>query len=583
MKSLLLLAAIQIQLSPAVPQDSIEGLRKRATRAESEFERLSRQLAPLRFAGSTGATCDEIVGRFCLTYDSGRMPAPEPEKERVTRARRVAIEALRGAFTYEAHRFATSGPLVRYLVEDDRAAEAMSAARLYAMVSGDSVWGPLLLGFAAHAAMEDTLAERLFHEGIARLPPEEKSRVTDLEWLVSPDDRKPYRRLGSEERARFEQRLWLLADPLYLTPGNERWTEHVARYIWARILERTPLVTGMLRWGEDLDQLTLRYGVPQSRTRTPGTFLNDGGMVEHYDPDQLAYMPEDILSRGVPPTPLPGEQWELERPRNRSGYAPASLRRVAAMPHQVTRFPAGERTVLRVDGAITLDSVATGRDSVLAGFLAIADTSVLAWQHETRPVVADTATFAFEATLTPGEYVYAIEALEPATHQAARARYSVELPLSGPAPHLSDPLIAWRFGSGRLPGSRDDPALRPRASLVLAAADTVGLYAEVHGLARTPAGTTRYRVGLSLRKADRGSLPSRIVSWLGDRVGLSEPETPTRLVWTAEGEPGRPAVIAVDVQLGRAGSGSHVFVVAVTDLVTGLTEESRRIVRIEKD
>jgi hypothetical protein len=583
MKSFLLLAVLQIQPSPAVSEDSIAGLRKLARRAESEFERLSRQLAPLRFAGSSGSQCDEIVGRFCLTYDSGRLPEPEPEKERVTVARRVAIEALRGAFTYEAGEFATAGPLVRYLVEDDRSAEAMSAARMYALVSADSVWGPLLLGFAAHAALEDTLAERLFAEAIPRLSAVERKKVTDLEWLLSYDDRKPYGRLSPVERTRFERRLWRLADPLYLTPGNERWTEHVARFIWARILERTPMVTGMLRWGEDLDQLTIRYGVPQSRTRTPGTFMNDGGMIEHYDPDQLAWMPEDVLSRGVPPAPLPGERWELERPRNRSGYAPGTLRKLSAMSHQATRFPSGDLVVLRVDGDMVLDTVAAGRDSVETGFFALRDTTLAIAQPSVSHVERDSARFAFEALLEPGEYVYAVEALEPVTRQAVRARYAIELPLAGPAPRLSDPLIARPFGGGRLPGGRDDSALRPRTSLVLAAADTVGLYAEVDGLTTTSAGTTRYRVDLSLRKADRASLPSRIVSWLGDKVGLSEPETPTRLAWTAEGVGGGPGIIAVDVQLGRAGSGSHVFVVAVTDLVTGLATESRRIVRIERD
>jgi hypothetical protein len=294
-------------------------------------------------------------------------------------------------------------------------------------------------------------------------------------------------------------------------------------------------------------------------------------------------MPEDVLTRGVPPTPLPGEQWELERPRNRSGYAPGTLRKVAPMFHQVTRFPVGERVVLRIDGEMALDSVAAGRDSVVSGFFALADTAVAVAQQTTLPVERESARFTFEAVLEPGEYVYGIEALEPVTRQAARARYAIELPLAGPAPRLSDPLIERPFGGGRLPGSRDDAALRPRASLVLTDADTVGLYAEVDGLATTAAGTTRYRVDLSLRKADRGSLPSRIVSWLGDKVGLSEPETPTRLAWTAEGVGGGAGVIAVDVQLGRAGSGSYVFVVAVTDLVTGFATESRRIVRIERE
>lgn len=59
--------------APAPDADSIETLRDNARRAEAEFERLARRLAPIKFSSMNGTRCDEIVGRFCLRYDSGEI------------------------------------------------------------------------------------------------------------------------------------------------------------------------------------------------------------------------------------------------------------------------------------------------------------------------------------------------------------------------------------------------------------------------------------------------------------------------------------------------------------------------------
>lgn len=113
--------AAQLQNAGVPPPDSVDRLRRAAQRAEANFERLSRRLIPIRWS-SSGSDCDEIVGRFCLTWDSGRPADPVPEDGRVIDARRDAIEALRGAYSYLPGDFDTSAPLVRYLVEDGRPA-----------------------------------------------------------------------------------------------------------------------------------------------------------------------------------------------------------------------------------------------------------------------------------------------------------------------------------------------------------------------------------------------------------------------------------------------------------------------------
>src|SRR5690606_13805679 len=118
---------------------------------------------------------------------------------------------------------------------------------------------------------------------------------------------------------------------------------------------------------------TLRYGVPVGRERDVSSWTLDVRMIEHFDPDQLAYVPERLRTRGLGEAPLPGEPTPLENPRARSGYAPLTIRRLLPFAHQVTRFPAGDSVVLRVDGALALDSVAleggAGRTAATALFV----------------------------------------------------------------------------------------------------------------------------------------------------------------------------------------------------------------------
>lgn len=580
MKFVLFLAAFQIQ--PTLPADSIERIRRTARNAEARFERLLRTLAPLRWGSSPGTQCDEIVGRFCLTYDSEALPTPEPEAPRVRDARREAIEALRLAFSYEADRLATTRPLVRYLVEDDRATEAVSAARTYDALTGDTVWGPLLLGFALHALAEDTAAERLFDLGLSRFDPEERRRIRDLDWIVSVRDRGFYRGLDDEARRRSEARLWRHADPLYLTPGNERRAEHLSRHVWSRILGMTPIVAGMPRWGRDLEELTVRYGVPMARTRTRGVGLREGGLTEHYDPDALAFIQEDLLSRGPAPTPPPGERWGLEHPRARSSFAPRTLRRLIPLPHQVTRFPNEDRTTVRIDGVLELDSLARGAAVARTGLWLLDEFTMTTLDSVAGSVLVrgDSLRFHHEVEALPGGRLYSLEALEEESGLGGRARYALDLEEPpGSAPIVSDPLLARPFG-GRLPEGREDPRLAPHGELVLAAGDTVGLYAEALRLRPDAEGIRHFRVDLSVRRADRAAFPARAVAWIGRRLGLGSAPQPPRVVWEDRWEAVEPAIIAIDLPLADLPGGLHAVELSVTDLLTGAETTTRKLVRI---
>src|SRR5690606_41534292 len=75
--------------------------------------------------------------------------------------------------------------------------------------------------------------------------------VRSLDWLLRDGERDRYRDLSPEERESYEQTVWTLSDPLYLTPANELWLEHVARYTYSRLMERVRVVRDMVSWRRD--------------------------------------------------------------------------------------------------------------------------------------------------------------------------------------------------------------------------------------------------------------------------------------------------------------------------------------------
>jgi hypothetical protein len=510
------------------------------------------------------------------------------------------VEALRRAFAAAPGDLRVAGALVRYLVEDGRPEEAVSAAEAFAWATEDSTWKSLLVGFGLHARGDDVAALAQFQEGLARLPPEERRRFERVDVLLAHAEESLYRKLDEAEQERYERDLWIIADPLYLTPGNEARAEHYARHVWARLLSQAPVVFGMVPWGRDLDELTLRYGVPAGRERVITGWSFDTQIVERFDPDQLAFVPERLRTEGVPETPAPGDPWPLENPRARSGLAPVTIRRMVPFAHQVTRFPAGDAVVLRVDGALVLDSVAVdsaGANKRVSAALFVLDSAFnhVAERRKSLVLAGDTLHVSFEEILPPGRYVYSLEALEETTRFAGRARYSVNLAsdsspasLALPASDssasslaLSDPLLAWPYGHAPLPRERSAPSLRPRASLELGPSDTVGIYAEVSGLAAAGDGATHYRIEVSMRRTDAAGI-TRAVRWLGRLLGLAGPDRAPRVSWEGAGEPGHTEALAVDLDLGNLDPGLYVIELAVHDLVAGTRRDSRKAIRIVK-
>ncbi len=125
-------------------------------------------------------------------------------------------------------------------------------------------WCDALRGLAAHRVGATVTAEHHFARVLAALPPAEACRWHMLALL-------PRASCAHASPAQDSLRWWL-SDPLWLEPGNDRWTEHLSRHVLFRIFERQEgwLQQANLRpqesksvddWGEELFLTrALRFG-----------------------------------------------------------------------------------------------------------------------------------------------------------------------------------------------------------------------------------------------------------------------------------------------------------------------------------
>src|SRR5262245_12426774 len=166
--------------SPVAGQAQLDTLKVRSDlkRMTAEYERAIRRFAPHRLGGSS-SSCDEIVGRFCLTYDVGPEPDLGPEPEEIKRVRDDVIDAFQKAARQLPRDSSIAGPLIRYLIEGGRAQEAVSEAEAFAQGHRGDAWANLLLGFALHYCDRTEDAEQAFERALKQLDEREARRAAD--------------------------------------------------------------------------------------------------------------------------------------------------------------------------------------------------------------------------------------------------------------------------------------------------------------------------------------------------------------------------------------------------------------------
>jgi hypothetical protein len=567
------------------PADSLRQAERDARTSARHYERLRLSTAPQRFGGGYGDRCDERIGRFCFWFsDPGTPRRPiDEDAPRVVAAREGAIHAHRRWFALAPHEFEAAGPLVRYLVEAGRPAEAAAAARAHVWAAKRSAESLLLLGLAVHYTGAFVAAEEAFDSARATSSDRDRRDLDDLGVLLTSAENALYRRLSAPERARYEETYWALSDPWLMVPGNERRSAHYARHAWARVLARAPHVEGKLRWGRDHTEILIRYGRPTGRQRvmeTASLAHNRLSLVEWFDPRRVALAPPDLLTGGIPAAPPAGVRPEIERDTVRSHYAPLGMRRTRGLVVQPSVFPGSEHGVVRVDALMPPDSLDPRIPIAPRGLLVMLDTlgREVARTAVTPRVRSDSMTvLAAEQAVRPGTYIYRVELRDDATGLGALAQYRVRVP---PARGLtvSDLLVALPVPTGS-PRSRADSSFEASPSLVLRPGQEVGLYAEISGLQPELPGR-RFEVQWWVEGAEDPGLLHRAASWLGRRVGLLGDEEPTRVAWS-ESASEDVQVVFLTLTLNDMGPGLYRLGLLVRDPVTGQERTTTRLIRID--
>lgn len=600
MLRLLLAAAVLLSAAPDPALAAQTGapdpaeLARVARTASFRYESLQRRLAPeTNEGGRRSDQCDERIGRFCFWYDApSERPDPPlpPEPPEVADARVVAVEAHRRWFSAAPDDHQAAGFLIRYLVEDGRSSEAVAAARTHAWAAKRGPDALFILGLALHYAEDFAAAEAVFDSARAAMDEQRRRAVDDVRVLLDRSERGPYADLPPDARERYERRFWAFSDPSFLQPGNERRSGHYARHAWVRIHERAPRVRGKISWGDDHEEILIRFGLPVSRKRIrdfPPSFIqSDPRFIESFDPGSVALVPPTLLTRGLPETPPPGLRHELVRDTAPSSYAPVRLR-LDALDVVVSRFPTHYGARLRFDAVLAPDTIEPRVPVEPRGLVVILDTLGNELSREPSPARrrGDSTVISARAAVPPGEWVYRVEVLDDATALAGLAQYRVSVPspgspLEGDAADprsgftLSDLIVAEPFGDS-LPMAHDDPLLRPYPSLLLPTGTAVGLFAEARGLRREG----RYAVEWSVEEQREGSIFGQAARWLGRRLGLIQREEPLRVRWE-DVAIGGMVPVAVNIDLSEMDDGLYRVRLRVTDEVTGVARTAERLVRL---
>lgn len=341
---MLALSAVGSGVAPADAQvseaDSLELLEK-ARDVQARFERYREERIPPEL-GQGGRGCDDIVGRFCLRFggegEDGEWQVPqEPIEFGMARVRVLRDLADIGA-EIPGDGWVL-GQRVYYMGEvgDWDKAEALAQR----CGGGESWWCTALIGMIRHEQGQWIEASEIFEQALAQMPASEAASWRAPTFLLDGDGIDTFE--GAADKDAIEGRMWLLADPLYLVDGNDRKTEQYARQVLIRIRDEAVNPYGV-EWGDDIEQLTLRYGAERAwerRRALPTASLQDTrSIVGRHHPKGQEFMPPGAALNS--PSDVPAGAWKLEQAKPHTGYAPPYAPDLNALETQVARFRRGD-------------------------------------------------------------------------------------------------------------------------------------------------------------------------------------------------------------------------------------------------
>jgi hypothetical protein len=538
------------------PEDSAQILEAMQDLQE-EFERYRESRTLVEREARPSGVCDERIGRICIWFGGQEEEDIPPEMREVGQARVELIRQLEDAFEQIRDRWVL-GQLVHYLVENRN----VDRADVVAMECGiaETWWCHALRGYALHVYTRYVDAESAFRESLAAMPDSVREAWMTPRYVLTADGVEAFRALPPDERERQWELFWRLSDPLFLFEGNDRLTDHYAR--WVIAMNRRDAADPMgIEWEADLEESLVRYGrnTGYSRVHNPERTFSSGGlqdtrrMVGHHHPQSRGYLfPEQFLES---PSDIPPESWITAPREARTWHAPLYAPDVRGLETQVGRFRRDDR--MMVVGAYRPTVPDDDGQGVVAAWSAEggiegephAALFLVPLNGERNVVVQGgepEGVLSVEAM--PGQYVSGLEVVDLEGRRAWRARQGVvQRPLVPGQVDVSD-LMILREGAP-LPASLDEAIPHVRPGVRLRVGERFPVVWEAYGLGilepvQVTIGFSRGRPGFLER--------------VGEFLGVIEPEQPVDITFEDVG-PDRVQEVfrAVEIALPELDPGEY--------------------------
>jgi hypothetical protein len=517
--------------------DSAE-ISERARNLQARFEYRRRQMLPKFYAGPAERCL--IVGRFCEWHPNVRDYVVPDEGKDIVRARAQLLRELERASATVPGDDWIMGQRIRYLTE----AHDTSATTVARSCRATKWWCDALLGLALHVSGDFAAADSAFALALDSMPAPTRCHWLNLAPLLDDDIRDTYRKLSCAQREAIDARIWWVSDPLYMTPGNERRTEHFSRVLHT-VLQQNSANTYGLSWGGDLAELILRFGWAEKWTQEPSrsTYLDSKPSITGHEREPgyhffLTQPPPDTLAL------IADSVFDIYQFPPREQYAPIYTRGFVRLDAQVARFRRGDSTKVVAAYDVNNDTI-FGRRKFAAAVIAMGD-------ETTAPAKTEVAESPVRNVLTVStpwkSQLIGVELLAKDSAAAARWRSGfAEIPLDSGKISVSDLLFV--DGSPSLPADLDEAVARAHGGTKFSRNQKIGLFWELYG--RTPADTA-LPISLTITPVDQSLLRRAFRA-----LRIAPRLTPLNIRWRENGASGVLSARSVLLDLSLVPAGKY--------------------------
>jgi hypothetical protein len=469
--------------------DSSE-ITRRARDLQARFETRRRHMLPKFYLGPAERCL--IVGRFCEWHPRSQDYVIPDEGNDIRRARAELLRDLERAGNSVPGDDWIIGQRIRYLVEGHDS----SAVNVARSCRATRWWCDALAGLAHHVSGNFAAADSAFSAALHEMPAARRCHWQNLSPLLDDDLRGTYRKMTCAEREAADARIWWVADPLYMTPGNERRTEHFSRVLHT-VLQEDAANTYGSKWGGDLAELILRFGWAEKWTQQPPTsaYLGAEISVTGHEPEPgfhffLTQRPPDTLAQIV------DSLFEINQFPPREQYAPPYARSFTSLDAQVARFRRGDSTRIVAAYDVSADTM-FARRKFAAALIAMGD-------EATPPSMSEVDESPAKNVITVStpwkSQLIGVELLAKDSTGAARWRMGfAEIPLDSGKISVSDLLFV--DGSPSLPSNLNEAITQAHGGTRFRHDRRVGLFWELYG---KTAADSALPISLTITPIDQG-------------------------------------------------------------------------------